>query len=337
MTDEENSTDFKKYPSLTGIYKQKEVNLVKELGYDKGTYILTEKIHGANFGIHYKEGQITFSRRKAYLKEDDIFCSHHMIAKDLKQAMVTLMEQSFFTNNEVTVHGEIYGGMFYGEQSQGHTQVQAGVNYSPEVGFSAFDIKVDGRFIAPIDSFPMLEGAGFLTVPVIGIMNGLINAFEFPCKFESRVPQELGLIPKEGNFAEGVVIRPFEHERFLPNGTRVMFKNRTELFSERDTTRKAKVKSDLPEDVQLVLQELGTYLTRPRLNNVLSKELEITQKDFGKVNKLLMEDALVDYVGTLEIDLGTLKENYKVYWKEINKALSKESSSLVREHWVETF
>ena len=42
---------FKKYNSIENTYREKEVEQIYLHGYDKETYVVQEKVHGANFSF----------------------------------------------------------------------------------------------------------------------------------------------------------------------------------------------------------------------------------------------------------------------------------------------
>lgn len=76
--------DFTKYSSLTNV-SQKFINKITEQGYADIPYIVNEKVHGANFGIHWDaENGVSFSKRSGFLEESEVFYAHTKIADEFE-------------------------------------------------------------------------------------------------------------------------------------------------------------------------------------------------------------------------------------------------------------
>ncbi len=45
----------------------------------KVDWVVTEKVHGSNFSIYYRDGQINFGKRNSLLKEDNWFYNYQLI------------------------------------------------------------------------------------------------------------------------------------------------------------------------------------------------------------------------------------------------------------------
>lgn len=326
--------EFQKYNSLEQAHNQKMINAIVDAGYGNIPYIVTEKIHGANFGIHWnkKTDEIKFSRRSGFLEEGESFYAHVKIEVGLKERMRKLVDHNKGAET-ITVYGEIFGGTLNGETAQGSKRVQKEVQYSPETEFAAFELIIDGRYIDPYTSYSMLDWrAGFQTVPVIGVFDTLEEALAVPNDEQSRVPSDLCYTVEGNNVSEGVVISPFMAVHYLPNGKRVILKNKNAKFKEKGTAKVAKVATPLSDgDVQLH-EALSTYLTENRLNAVISKEKEVTQKDFGRILGLFMQDAIAEYEEQFEY--GVKARNQADAWDRVNKSLQKIASEIVRKYWT---
>jgi len=330
---------FEKYTSLTNSYKQKTVNHLIDNGFGNVAYWVSEKIHGANFGVHLnvKSGEVRFSKRTSFLGTDSCFYSCHLIESELTDYITTLFNSIGSACDEtLSVYGEIFGGSFYGEQEGGSKRVQSGVEYSTKTEFAAFDVKVDDTYLPPSSFIHELEEAGFYVVPTLGFTETLQEALDITNTFESVVPSALGFAAKDGNISEGKVIRPFTKDLLTPDGSRIILKDKTPSFSEKSSKPK-KVVVELPKEGEEVLNSISEFITHNRLMNVISKEEDLTQKDFGRIMGLLTQDALSDYYSDNLTLPSVFKEEHKVYWKELIKEINKESSQIVRDYWKQEF
>ena len=89
---------------------------------------------------------------------------------------------------------------------------------------------------------------------------------------------------------------------------------------------KIKMKDDTPPHLIEIKETAHRYINANRFSNVVSKEEEITVKDFGRLVGLLAKDALEDFIKDNEEEWNNLKPEDK---KIITKSLSRASSGVV--------
>ncbi len=139
---------------------------------------------------------------------------------------------------------------------KGTMPVQVGVYYSPKLHFAAFDIAVScvaegkpSRQYLPITTtIDLCKRCGIFSVDILKI-GSLAECDSFPIRFNSTIPDRLGLTPPkihghgaaQNNIAEGVVIRcNILESRIIDNsappgpGQRLMYKKKCREFSERN-------------------------------------------------------------------------------------------------------
>jgi Rnl2 family RNA ligase len=189
-------------------------------------WVVTEKIHGANFCFLLEAGQIRCAKRKALLEPSEAFFNHHVVLERLRPALLRLW--GLLTQNNpglvrAWVFGELFGGAYPHPEVTPLPQVQAiqtGVWYSPRVEFMGFDLAIaqegddpegprrylpwaQARELAQSSELPwcqaLLEGS-------------LSQAQAYPVGFDSTIPALLGLppLPAGQNKAEGIVLKPTE-------------------------------------------------------------------------------------------------------------------------------
>ena len=150
------------------------------------------------------------------------------------------------------------------------------------------------------------------------------------------MPAEFSLPEIEGNFCEGVVIRPVE-TLFLKTGRRVILKNKNEQWSEnknaidKESLKMLFQKEEVfSKEAEFIIEEILKLVTVNRLNNLISKIGKIEpRKDFGKLLGLYNKDVLSEL-------LETYGEQYQLLEKQeiksVNKILNNQSGKLINDY-----
>lgn len=314
---------FDKFSSIENSYRQKVIDMIVLNGFSQPeiTWVALEKIHGANFSLWYDGTHMKSAKRSGWITEDENFYGSKAVAEKYFGALDRLYGLLSLIPGEetLTVYGELCGG-----SGEGFKQVQKEVYYFDHVEFLAFEVRVNGTPIPIQESFSLLSKAGFQLVPYIarGTFDKMIHLDE---NFDSMVSF------REGNKAEGLVIRP-DKPLWFGNGSAVVLKKKAEAFSEKKGKQKTlKAPVELSEQQTEVYEYVGSYLTENRLKNVLSKIGEVTQKDFGKIMGLLVQDALEDAQGDSGVNY---KEQLGDEWKRVIKLINNDASVLIRSNFL---
>jgi len=324
---------FKKYSSLENV-KQNLIEFLIIEGYSSISYAVTEKVHGANFGIHLLEGtELRFSRRNGFLSEEDSFYNYQNLDNDFTASMQYLYSL-FPACKSIRVFGEIFGGSLDGYTPDKQAkQVQKEVKYSPNNEFMAFDLQVDDIPIPFLGARKTLLDAGIKAVPLLGVTENLEQALQFNNSDNSLIPALLGYEVEGINTKEGNVIIPAKEVIFLNNGKRLVLKDKNEKFKEKKEAKVVREEIDLPEDHKALMSEVMSYITDKRLNNVLSKEVDnLKSSDFGRVVGLLVKDVLEEFNNDHN---KNVKEELSESWKRASKVINKQSQTVVRKHFVD--
>jgi len=147
-------------------------------------------------------------------------------------------------------------------------------------------------------------------------------------EFESGIYKLFNLHEIENNICEGVVIKPIVDLKM--GESRVILKSKNEKFMEKAKAPKQKVKKELSDDDKNFLEEVFKYITENRLNNVLSKMCELTEKDFGKLLKEFQKDIEDEFVK----DFGLEVWNEYMSKKYVGKFFSKECANFIRPYFI---
>ena len=117
------------------------------------TWVVTEKVHGANFSFFNRHGNLRVAKRRGILNTNDNFFSFQQLVSRMRSQMMALFGSLQAELHPTVapeyktfiVYGELFGGG-YPHPNVEHTVdtplVQHGVYYSPNIHFCAFDIGI---------------------------------------------------------------------------------------------------------------------------------------------------------------------------------------------------
>lgn len=327
---------FCKYPSIENSYRQEFLTKIAEHGYDRATYVVQEKAHGANLSIWTNDGQ-TFhaGKRSGPLAADERFYNFMEVVETATPALRALWTELDATQvlTQLTVFGELIGGHYpHPDVPQNRTAIktQKGVFYAPGNHFYAFDLLL-GRetFVDVPTATALFARYGLLHARTL-YAGTLRECLAHSNAFDSTVPAALGLPPLTPNVCEGVVIRP-EQPLFFNNGTRVILKNKNERWAERIKPIKTVEDHALTEEVTRLQTAILGYVTENRLANVLSKLGPVDRSNFGEALRLFNADVLADFRKNYGTALDALDKKDR---KRVTNAVNTVAVKLVRRHRI---
>lgn len=228
---------FQSYDKIPGSSKRWDAGPDDERRLQKVDWVVTEKVHGANFCFILSPGRIDCAKRKALLPPDEDFFGHRSILSDLRGPLRRLFVDFRGGASRLLVYGELFGGGYpHPDVSavEGVQPVQTGVWYHPDVQFLAFDVVAEdaqGRR-AWWDFETLSYALGEATVPSLRplFIGPYAEAREQPVVFPTTIPARYGLPPLDDNLAEGIVIKP--RRPVLVGGQRPTLKRKHPRFSE---------------------------------------------------------------------------------------------------------
>lgn len=300
---------------------EKMPNNLKKLGLsendfsqmEKLKWVVTEKVHGANFSFIYENGNFKCAKRKEYLKWTDDFFGFQLIVNKLEDNLLRLFEN---LSNEIPgkkyiVYGELFGGKYPHpdvEPVKDLHAIQTGVYYTPSIEFCAFDIAIetdgsDSKYyldyetsVAYFKQFGIFYAQPLLT----GRFNEAVN---FNIRINSAIPKEFKLPELKDNLIEGVVIKPF-NQIDSTLFSRPIIKLKNPEFDEEDKFHEAEKWSFIPnissktEDLSFIVDELRNYVTQNRLKSAISKIGKLDMNNQLRVSEIkteFSEDVITDF------------------------------------------
>jgi len=308
------------YSEIENSYRERHIKEIRGNSASQLPWIVTEKIHGANFCFCYDGKNLQCGKRNSLLKDSEKFYNYEVVLEKYKQKIInicsTILKQE--TAKQVVVHGELFG-----------TGVQKGVFYSDEKEFAAFDISVirgDEEFYVCFEKFKSICNEFHLPIVPFLMKGTLDEALQFDPVFNSHVPNLVGASYPDDNPAEGVVIKPTA-SFYLDNGKRAIIKNKNPKFGER-AKKTPVVKKELTPEENALINSMREFVTENRLKNVLSKFGEVKQNQFGELLKEFNLDVINDWAKDTDNSVGEL--DYRLHVKRINKY----STELIREKFL---
>jgi Rnl2 family RNA ligase len=333
---------FKKYRSIENSYRKKFANKIVQEGFANKdiTWVGTEKIDGANFGIWTDGKEVKSSSRLSILESPSEFYNADKILERYRENVLSIYKEipTHLKTYTMCIFGELFGGIYPHPdvaKVPNASKIQGRIHYIPGNDMSVFDIILindHNEYYLPWDLVKSIsESNGMKTVPEL-ITGTFAEVMCYPNDEQSEVYNLYGLPRIEDNAMEGVVLKP-KTTYYLKDGSRVIVKNKNEKWSERS----GKVKfinndEEISETIRTVVEKISEYITENRLRNVISHFGEITNKDFGKVNKEFVNDVMSDYAKENEnnnIDSLEKKERNIVY-----KNINRQTTSLIRKNFL---
>ena len=321
-----NQVKFKKFSSLENSYRENFIHKIREQGYENEKYIITEKIHGANYSFTVViENELPVSvipaKRSGYISSDEKFYNHRPVYEKyvdkVSNLALCLLKDNNMSDGVVTAYGELYGG-----------NIQGGMAYPLEQDFAGFDITVDGTPIDKRKAFSLMNEYEIPTVPVVGVAPSLSDSLVYNESFVTNLLRDGFDVANPQSEAEGIVIEPV-NPRYLPTGERVYIKKKTKRFLEKGKNKIKKPEVKLNNLLSEILEKSLEYVNENRYNAVVSKEGDVNIKMIGKISGLMTQDIITDLIkdGVFE-DLKDLGDASEV--KKFKQTLQSEVINFIR-------
>lgn len=320
-----NHSSYEKMPESLDYWQLSESDYRK---LRKTPWVVTEKIHGANFCIITDGTKVGFAKRKELLSPDEDFFGFHSIRKLLREQTLSIYHTLHHNDSSivtVAIYGELFGGEYPHPEVmeiEGFQGIQTGVYYSPKICYCAFDIALEcgapkGRVYLDYDlGLKLFRDVGMFYSQSL-FMGKYEDALAYNIKFNSTIPGLLGLpkLPRD-NLAEGVVIKPAKAIYLdTPKGkVRPIFKRKINLFAEDSRFHQAEKWSYSyykPRETD-INEQLLSLVTPTRLDNVISKLGRVVINNPSK-KKLLVESFIDDV-------LESFREIYPTQWETFSSS-----------------
>lgn len=271
---------------INNLYKNQDILEFKRC------YAL-EKIHGTSAHIAHKvdKGLWFFA---GGVKHDDF---------------IKIFDQEFLAEAlkglNVTIYGEAYGG-----KCQKMSDV-----YGPELKFVAFDVNIDGCWLAVPQADKFVKNLNLEFVDYVLIPTDLDKLNEQRDRPSTQAIRNGIGDDKE---REGVVLRPI-FEVTKNNGSRVIAKHKAEKFRETKTARQI-----TPEKLQILNEANAVaeeWVTEMRLQHVLDKMPNVNIEHMSDIIKNMIKD--IEREGEGEIEWS----------KAVSKAVARNTAQMAKRYF----
>lgn len=330
---------FKKYPSLTNASQTKFIDGVR-LHVTDSEWIVTEKIHGANFQLIFDENnKLTFGSRNQHLDEFSSFYDLPGLirvennGKTLIQRATELNDhiRKYWGRNitQVNLFGEYAGTLTQGNKVQREVEYGSQEFYLFDI---VFTVGEESFYINKLTVRELAKQFGLAQPALILITDNLDDALQVPNDFDSvssqyrytyeeQIPEsEIQFTGK--NITEGVVIEPV-NPTFWKN-SRVIIKNKNSKFSENHQSKPMKKEVILSDEENQLLHIILGYVNTNRVSNVCSHYGISTRKELSEKFGIIIKDTLQDVILDLEkdeIDLSLLDKVIKLVNRSVAQSV----------------
>jgi len=228
-------TPYVPYPKIVDSLAAWNADELERRALDKQVWVASEKLHGANLCIATDGTQIVVAKRRAVLDPTESFFAYKRAVAPLVTG-VRRVFRALATDSWAFIYGELFGGEYPHPDVapiEAVHPVQSAIYYSPDVRFCAFDLATvdasgNGAFVSYRRAVDLFQSAGIPLAPILatGTLSELLS---LPVTFATRVPGQLGLPALPDNWAEGMVIKPWDAETPLAEPRRVVKRKRPEF------------------------------------------------------------------------------------------------------------
>jgi Rnl2 family RNA ligase len=305
--------DFSGYEKMPSSIKKLGLSEHDFAALEKVSWVVTEKVHGANFSFVHENGSFKFAKRKAYLSWNDDFFGFQWVVNQLETKIIRLFEDlsTQISGSKFVVYGELFGGKYPHEAVEVVPNVhaiQTGVYYAPNIHFCAFDIAIETEsasskiYLDYETAVSYFEKYGiFYAKPLF--IGKFAEAVNFNTRINSTIPAQLQLPALTENLIEGIVIKPFQKLENTTITTRPIVKLKNKEFEEAKF-HQAEKWNYIPnvysksEDLSFILDELRNYITINRLESAISKigALDVANAQrMHDIQEEFLHDAITDF------------------------------------------
>lgn len=305
--------EFHRYEKMPKNLKKLGFNANELAELDKMKWVVTEKVHGANFSFIYEKEQLKFAKRKSYLSWQDDFFGFQLLVNCIENQIIALFEtlSTKIKAERYILYGELCGGGYPhpSVMPEEHLEaIQTGVYYAPTIQFYAFDIAIVESEDSPkyymdySEVLPLFQQYNLLYAQPLFI-GKFHEVFDFDIKINSTLPQLLNLPPLEHNLIEGIVVKPLEHSQSHLD-IRPIIKIKNPEFDEKKKFHQAEKWSYVPninsnsEELHFLVEAAKNYVTNNRLQSAISKIGTLNYDNETRVQAIkneFLEDTLMDF------------------------------------------
>lgn len=308
---------FVKYPSLTDKRRMAGSNVITEALKGDEKYYATEKLHGENASILVRaDGTYGFAMRNEIIGNNEELTqaygkSNYATLLDFynKHEVFSKVQHLFSdTVTQINIYGEIHGkGVFHMEYETTNGQ---------NTCFRVFNV-----FLIS-DATDQFMSLGYEAIET------LFHGNTVPLLATGTLSELLSVKPSDKSVlgaqtSEGIVAQPYDGQNHKPGyGSFLAVKYKADIFEE--------TKSFAPEIECSPLQaQVNSMSNKVRLESVLSKGIEISKANMGKIILAYREDITDELYDSLGEEYADVT---KADVFELTKVLSREVFNLLSEH-----
>lgn len=340
MSGTKNMKKNSEYEKMPKTFSKLELSEKELSDVNKVKWVVTEKVHGANFSLVYEDRKLLFAKRKDYLSWDADFFGFQQVVNEIEDRVLQLFEALSLElkADKHIIYGELFGGKYPHPDVPVDPDVEAiqtGIYYAPSVHFCAFDLAVEnGGKKAYVDydkAMAYFDQYGiFYAKP---LLIGKVNEVQsFNIRINSSIPAQLGLPELAQNLIEGVVVKPLNHSHLnLSSRPVVKLKNpefdEEKKFHESEAWSFKKKVVSKSEELSFILEEISTYINDNRVQSAVSKTGKIDRDNEARMQEIeeeISNDTWIDFNENNNSLLSELQEEQQEWLRKRMQAQIRE-------------
>jgi len=286
-------------------------------------WVVTEKIHGANFSVHYDGKQVKFAKRSGFI-EDEPFYNYQILKKLLEISIKKLYDS--IECRYVIAYGELCGGYYPEEPSKwtgplgfridknykllvpsSEKAIQEGIYYNNGITFITYDVAYKAKdqtsltFLDYNECQTKLSNAGFIIQEALRICS-YSEAVNYDIRQNSKLPKSLGMVELSPmtNIMEGIVLKPINAVR-VKGLVRPLIKIKNNEFMEIDSGVSRQVIKSLVNYKSI----MASMVNNNRVQSAISKIGEYNSNNKKIIKQEIYDDVMKDlyiYLPQLKIE-----------------------------------
>lgn len=248
-----------KYPSIENTYNSKNLEWWLERHPDLRNvrYVIESKVDGSNIQINIKpNGEVRYGSRNQLISLDNGgFYNLKDTIIDYEDVIERFKSVAKQANKEFHFYGEFFG-----------PGIQKRVDYSAR-RIRFFGMAIDGEMCSPQKTYKFFidNDLNELLIHSHDVVDSLEEALNFNVEFLSVYN------PVEGNWEEGIVIKPWDEVYKDVTGKTFYLKKKNKKHAEKEQKTK-KPKQEIDPVLDKYQQEVMEMVTQNRLDGLFSKE-----------------------------------------------------------------
>lgn len=286
---------FNKYSEIENL-KNVHFSYFEGLNFQTQTFVIQDKIDGSNISFIFEPNKTCRIASRNELLGNWDTCNFQgsfqeaVEESNLRPFIEHFEKKSTETDKSFQFYGEIFG-----------PHVLKRCWYGPKARILFFDLRINDAYVTQKEFMQILADEGFekLLVPTFTTSATFEEALGFSVDFQDPICTNSAQFRQNNphNMSEGIVVKPYDANFYSKFGQRLVFKRKSDRFSEVKAGKSQKESTETPPALIELSIEFSKYINENRVLSYFSKVGRITNmSQIGQYIKPILDDAEKDFV-----------------------------------------